>query len=129
MSEFGKILGPTDTGTVHDEPGGSDIHAHALPLWLLAAVFGALIVLTVATVAVTYVDLGALNIWVALGIAAIKGLLVAEIFMHLHWDRPFNRILMMSAIGAVALFIGILMLDSTTYLPDMISGYAPGVQQ
>jgi hypothetical protein len=54
---------------------------------------------------------------------------VAEIFMHLHWDRPFNRILMMSAIGAVALFIGILLLDSTTYMPDMISGYAPGVQQ
>ncbi|MEZ4386033.1 MAG: cytochrome C oxidase subunit IV family protein [Candidatus Krumholzibacteriia bacterium] len=129
MSEFGKPLDPSDTGTVFDEPGGADLHPHPVPLWLLAGVFGALIALTVATVAVTYVDLGRFNIVIALAIAAIKGILVAEIFMHLHWDRPFNRVLLLSAITAVALFIGILMLDSGTYLPDMIAGYAPGVTQ
>ncbi len=129
MHEPGTILNPADTGTVHDEPGGSDVAPHAVPLGLLAAVFCALILLTVATVAVTNVDLGALNIWVAMGIAAVKGLLVAEVFMHLRWDRPFNRVLMIGAVCCVALFIGIAMLDSITYLPDMIEGYAPGVQQ
>jgi len=122
MSDFGKILQPTETGTVHDEPGGSDLHPHAVPLWMLAGVFGALIVLTVATVAVTYVDLGAMNIWVALGIAAVKAVLVAEIFMHLRWDRPFNRVLLLGAVVTVLLFIGILLLDTSTYLPDIIVG-------
>lgn len=129
MSDFGKVLQPTETGTVHDEPGGSDLHAHAVPLWMLAGVFGALIVLTVLTVAVTYVDLGALNIWVALGIAAIKGVLVAEIFMHLRWDRPFNRVLLIGAVVTVMLFIGITLLDTGQYMPDMIGGQAPGAPQ
>jgi cytochrome c oxidase subunit 4 len=129
MSETGRILKPEDTGTVHDEAGGGQLHPHPVPLWMLAAVFGALILLTILTVAVTYVDLGRLNVWVALLIAAIKGLLVAEIFMHLHWDRPFYRIALLGAICFVALFIGISMLDSLTYLPDVISGYAPGVDQ
>jgi cytochrome c oxidase subunit 4 len=129
MSEFGSTLRPEDTGTVHDEPGGGDLHAHAVPLWMLAAVFGALIVLTVITVAVTYVDLGALNIWVALAIAAVKGVLVAEVFMHLRWDRPFNRILLVGAIAAVVLFIGISLLDSQTYQPEMIPGHAPAIEQ
>jgi cytochrome c oxidase subunit 4 len=129
MDDHGTILKPETTGTVHDEPGGGDLHPHAVPLWMLAGVFGALIVLTVLTVAVTYVDLGKLNIWVALAIAAVKGVLVAEIFMHLRWDRPFNRILLIGALVAVALFIGIAMLDSTTYLPDLIPGHAPAVEQ
>jgi cytochrome c oxidase subunit IV len=129
MSEQGTTLKPESTGTVHDEPGGSELHAHAVPLWMLIGVFAALIVLTVVTVAVTYVDLGALNIWVALAIAAVKGVLVAEIFMHLRWDRPFNRILLVGALLAVALFIGISLLDTSTYLPDMIPGHAPAVEQ
>jgi cytochrome c oxidase subunit 4 len=129
MSEPGRILKPEDTGTVYDEPGGGELHAHPVPLRMLAAVFGALIVLTIVTVAVTYVDLGRLNVWVALFIAAIKGVLVAEIFMHLHWDRPFYRIAFLGAICFVALFIGIAMLDSLSYLPDIIPGYAPGVEQ
>lgn len=130
MSEHGTTLKPESTGTVHDEPGGGDLHPHAVPLWLLAGVFVALLVLTVLTVAVTYVDLGAaMNVAIALAIAAVKGVLVAEIFMHLRWDRPFNRILLVGSLCAVALFIGIAMLDTTTYMPDMIPGHAPDVPQ
>lgn len=129
MDKPGQILAPNETGTVRDEPGGGELHPHPVPLWMLAGVFGTLIALTVATVAVTYVDLGRLNIWVAMVIAAIKGILVAEIFMHLRWDPPFHRIALIGAICFVALFIGISMLDSLTYLPDVIPGYAPGVAQ
>jgi cytochrome c oxidase subunit 4 len=129
MHEPGKIFDPADTGTVHDEPGGGDLHPHAVPLWMLAGVFGALIVLTVVTVAVTYVDLGKLNLVVALAIAVVKAILVAEIFMHLRWDRPFHRIMLISAVTFVALFIGIAMLDSLTYWPDIIHGYAPSIEQ
>jgi len=124
-----EILSTAETGSVRDEPGGGELHAHPVPLWLLIAVFLALIVLTVVTVAATAIDLGHLNVWVALAIAAVKGVLVAEIFMHLHWDRPFHRIALLSAVVFVALFIGIAMLDRVTYLPDLIPGHAPGVQQ
>ena len=129
MLEPGQILQPADTGTVHDEPHGGELHPHPVPLPLLAGVFGALIALTVATVAVTYVDLGSLNLVVALAIATVKGVLVAEIFMHLRWDKPFHRFALLSAVCFVALFIGILLLDTAAYSGDMIPGYGPGVEQ
>ena len=50
---------------------------------LYIAVFAALVVLTVATVGVSYVDLGPLSVVVALAIAFTKALLVVLFFMHL----------------------------------------------
>jgi cytochrome c oxidase subunit 4 len=47
------------------------------------AVFAALLLLTVVTVLVSYVDLGAGNVVVALLIASAKASLVALFFMHL----------------------------------------------
>jgi cytochrome c oxidase subunit 4 len=47
------------------------------------AVFAALLLLTVITVLVSYVDLGLLNVVVALLIASAKASLVALFFMHL----------------------------------------------
>jgi cytochrome c oxidase subunit 4 len=46
-------------------------------------VYSALIVLTVVTVLVSYVNLGLLNVVVALLIASVKASLVALFFMHL----------------------------------------------
>ena len=129
MHETGP-LDPKDTGTVYDEPGGGELHPHPVPLWLLAGVFVALIGLTVATVAVTAVDLGARgNLIIALLIALVKGVLVAEIFMHLRWDRPFYRIVLLGAVAFVTLFIAISMLDVTTYHGDLIPGHAPEITQ
>lgn len=55
------------------------------------AVFGALIALTAATVAVSYVDLGIANAAVALLIASAKASLVALYFMHLKSERGLVR--------------------------------------
>jgi cytochrome c oxidase subunit 4 len=49
-------------------------------------VWGALMVLTAATVAVSYVHLGMMNVVVALLIAAVKASLVALFFMHLRYE-------------------------------------------
>ena len=46
-------------------------------------VYAALVVLTVVTVLVSYVNLGLMNVVVALLIASVKASLVALIFMHL----------------------------------------------
>lgn len=89
--------------------------AHPVPLGLLIATFGALMVLTFITVAATWVDLGPFNIWLALLIAVIKAGLVALYFMHLRWDSPFNAIVLIAAMFFVALFIGIVVLDSREY--------------
>jgi cytochrome c oxidase subunit 4 len=71
--------------------------------------------LTVLTVAATWVDLGAWNIWLALLIAVVKGSLVALYFMHLRWDSPFNAIVLMAALFFVALFVGSVVLDAREY--------------
>ena len=98
-----------------DHAGHDDHHPHVVPLKLLFTVFAALLALTIVTVAVTYVDLGAMNIWVALGVAVVKAALVALYFMHLRWDSPFNGIVLIAALVFVALFIIIAMMDAQQY--------------
>ena len=96
--------------TAHDEP-------HVAPLWIMYGVFALLLLLTAATVGARQVNLGALNIWIALGLAVVKSLLVALFFMHLWWDSKLNQIVLVIALLALALFIGIAVLDSHQYQP------------
>lgn len=58
-------------------------HGTGNPVRVAVAVFAALLVLTAATVFVSYIDLGLWNAVVALGIASGKASLVALFFMHL----------------------------------------------
>ena len=102
-------------------------HVHVVPLRILVAVWAALVILTWLTVAATHVDLGALNLVVALAIATVKASLVALYFMHLRWDRPFNALVFLAALAFVALFVGLALLDTAAYRPDVIPGYAPGL--
>lgn len=98
---------------------------HVTPVDLLLKVWGALVVLTVVTVAVTWVDLGSMNLLVALGIAVVKATLVCLYFMHLRWDRPVNGVIFLTAILFAAIFIGGVLLDTTEYRDDRIPNYAP----
>jgi cytochrome c oxidase subunit 4 len=68
----------------------------------LAAVLVALLLLTVVTVAVSYVDLGFFNVPVALGVACLKVTLVLLFFMHLKYEGP---IIVFSFIGTVTFLI------------------------
>jgi cytochrome c oxidase subunit 4 len=113
----------TATGEAAHDTGG-----HIVPVRILALTGAALLVLTVITVLVAQIDLGEANIYIALGIAAIKGALVALIFMHLRWDRPFNGIVFIASLVFVALLISLAMTDTAEYQPDMIEGDAPAVQ-
>ena len=112
----------------HDEHGHHDDHEHHVVGWkLLTTVFLVLMVLTVLTVAAINVDLGPLNLIVALGIALVKALLVVLIFMHIWWDRGFHGLLIASSLGFVALFIGFTMIDTWQY-EDVISAYDANAQ-
>ena len=100
-----------NNSTDHAHGEGGKHHPHVVPLPLLLAVFAALIFFTIVTVAVVYVDLGWFNIWLAMGIATIKAILVCMIFMHLLWDRPFNTIIFVGSLIFVFLFVSMSMLD------------------
>ena len=95
----------------HDDHG----LGHITPPSLLISVFTGLILLTMLTVAVTFVDLGEANIWIALAVAVAKGSLVALFFMHLKYDSPFNGMILVCAFLFLAIFIGISLMDSSDY--------------
>lgn len=105
-------------GHQKDEAHESESH-HAVPLWMLVAVFLALMVLTVITVAVTYVDLGAFNLLVAMLVAVVKAALVAAFFMHLWWDSPFNSLSLFAGLAFVGLFIIATIQDTAEYRPNV----------
>ena len=108
-----------------DSSKTSEARVHVLPIQVLLKVWAALLFLTVLTVAVTWVNLGVLNLWVALGIATVKAIIVAMFFMHLLYDRPFNAIVFVVAIFFTLLFLGLALLDTLHYKDDLIPGYAP----
>lgn len=96
---------------------------HVVPIRTLVGVLLVLLALTLATVAVTLVDLGPLNLVVALAIAVVKAALVLLYFMHLRWDRPFNAVILVSALAFVMIFVALTLMDSQAYQAEMIPGF------
>lgn len=92
---------------------------HAVPLRVLLAVFGALVVLTYLTVKVAEVDLGPWNLFGALSIASIKATLVALYFMHLRYESAFYSLLFVVGLAFLVLFLGLTLIDAVAYQPDI----------
>ena len=99
--------------------GGHAALAHIVPVPVLLAVFAALIVLTVLTVAATGIDLGAGNLWMAMGIATAKAALVALYFMHLRYDRPLYALIFVTGLLILCLFFSLTLLDTMQYQPTL----------
>jgi cytochrome c oxidase subunit 4 len=100
--------------------GAADDHdhglAHTMPIWMLIAVLGALMLLTVLTVSVTNYDLGGEgNLVVGMVIATVKAGLVVTFFMHLLWDKKFHLILLLTAVLFVVLFLSMSITDRGEY--------------
>ena len=112
-----------------DNPPSSHGVGHIVPIKTLVATGLALLVLTLITVLAAKIDLGDLNIWIALAIAVLKASLVVLFFMHLKYDRPFNGIVFMTSVAFVALFISFTLTDSKEYAPDIDTGNAPRVAE
>lgn len=80
-------------------------HAHHLvPLSVYVKTIIALLILTVVTVGASYIDFGAGNIFVALGIASLKASLVMMFFMGLKYDHWLNRAVIGSSFVGLFLF-------------------------
>jgi cytochrome c oxidase subunit IV len=100
---------------------------HVVPLKLLVAVFAALAILTVVTVAASEVNFGEFNLVIALIIAVVKASLVVLIFMHLIWDKPFHAIVFIGCLIFVGLFIGLTLLDTGQNSASEFNKQAQGV--
>ena len=86
-------------------------HEHIVSYKVIVFIWLALLVLTGVTVGVSFVDLGALNIWVALGIASGKSSLVISYFMHMKYERPVFKLCLLVALCTLAVFIGLTFID------------------
>ena len=93
--------------------------SHVVPVPVLLGVFAALVALTVATVAATWIDLGGGKLWIALGIATAKAALVALYFMHLRYDRPLYALIFLIGLVILTLFLALTMLDTLQYQPTI----------
>ena len=86
-------------------------------------IFGALMVLTIVTVAVSYLELATpLAVTVALIVATIKGSLVAMYFMHLLHER---KVIYWVLILTVIFFVFLMFVPLLTNT-DKIRGTTPG---
>jgi cytochrome c oxidase subunit 4 len=105
----------------------TDSHAHAgehagphvVPAKVLLATAGALFALTAFTVTVSLVDLGRMNIVVALAVATLKAALVAGWFMHLRYEGRFHVVVLVGCAVFAALLVGFIVFDTTQYQPDL----------
>ena len=89
--------------------------AHPVSVKFMTGILVALLFLTVITVAVSRVDLGNANLFVAMFVASIKASLVALFFMHLFWDKPFNGLILVGSFLFLGIFIGFALLDTKEY--------------
>jgi cytochrome c oxidase subunit 4 len=76
-----------------------------------AKVLVALLFLTFVTVAVTSIEFGMLTVAVALAIACIKAYIVLTYFMHLKYEAPIFRIMVIAVFILFALIIGLTFFD------------------
>lgn len=85
-------------------------HIGSVKTYLMVGV--ALFFLTGLTVAMSFVHLGPFNLVVAIGIAALKGSLVALVFMHLYYDDKLYLTIFIMAILMLAFFIILTLFDT-----------------
>jgi cytochrome c oxidase subunit IV len=86
-------------------------HDHILPRSLYYGIFGILMVLTVLTVAAAYVDLGNLNIIVAIAIALVKATFVILFFMHVKYSSKLTWVVVGAGVFWLLILLSLLMLD------------------
>ena len=85
--------------------------SHIAPKSLYFTIFGSLMVLTAVTVAVAFLQLGALNFPVAIGIAVTKATLVILFFMHVKYGSKLTKLVVGCVLFFMATLLGMLMTD------------------
>lgn len=84
---------------------------HVFEYKTLFYVLLALVALTGITVGASHVNLGKLNVWVALCIASAKASLVLIVFMHLRFGSRLLIVSFLSTVFFLAIMIGFIFWD------------------
>jgi cytochrome c oxidase subunit 4 len=87
---------------------------HIVPKRVYILVFLSLIALTWVTTLVAEIDLGALNIYVALSIAIFKASLVVLFFMHVKYGTRLTKMIVLCGLYWLLLLLFIAMADLWT---------------
>jgi cytochrome c oxidase subunit 4 len=78
------------------------------------SIFVALLAMTALTVQVAFLDLGPINIYVAMTIAVIKALLVVLFFMHLRYSSSLTKLFVLAGMLWFAILIALTTSDYFT---------------
>jgi cytochrome c oxidase subunit 4 len=84
---------------------------HISPRSTYYTIFGALMVLTLVTVAVAFVNIGVLNFPVALAIAIFKATLVILFFMHVKYSSQLTKLIVAGAFFFLIVLFGLTLTD------------------
>lgn len=84
---------------------------HIVPYKLYLSILSGLILLTLISVGVTYIELANLTVFTAILLASVKSTLVLIYFMHLKFDNKLIQILVAAVFVIVALVLFITFLD------------------
>ena len=84
---------------------------HISPTKNYYVIFGSLMVLTTITVIVAFINLGALNFPVALGIAIVKATLVVLFFMHVKYSSRLTKLICGTAFFFLMILFGLTLSD------------------
>jgi cytochrome c oxidase subunit IV len=84
---------------------------HITPYRTYAWVLVGLLFLTFVTITVTWIDLSAFTVLVALIIASVKAYIVLAYFMHLKFESSLFRILVIVVLSIYILVIGLTFFD------------------
>jgi cytochrome c oxidase subunit 4 len=96
---------------------------HVVSVKLYSAIFGALLVLTLSTAGIAFVDLGGdLNTIVALFIAIAKALLVILFFMHVRYSSRLTWVFVGAGFFWLMILLSLTLADvlSRRWLPTVI---------
>jgi cytochrome c oxidase subunit IV len=87
---------------------------HIIPRKTYFIVYLVLLVLLAATVGVAYIEIGSINLVLALTIAFGKAALVVLFFMHVYYSTPLTKVFVLTAILFLILLGGLTMADYLT---------------
>jgi cytochrome c oxidase subunit 4 len=82
-----------------------------VPYRVYFGVWFALLVLTVVTVAVSYVDMKNVTVLTAMLIATCKSMLVLLYFMNIRFEKPLYTVMILAALITYAIFISLTFAD------------------
>jgi cytochrome c oxidase subunit 4 len=84
---------------------------HIIGYGKLATVLMTLFALTAITIGVSRLQLGALNIWIAILVASVKASFVLLFFMHLKYESKLMKISFLGTVACVSVLIGFIFWD------------------